>query len=161
MSVRNLFATPIGVEFTSALIAGLDARLAGQPPEAIARVEIWVNSARMERNLRAQYLRKEAAFLPRIRPFEAMAHLPDLGGMAQPASDLRLRLHLAQLVGRLLDAAPDLAPRASIWSLADSLADLLAEMHEERVAPEVLERLNVEGHSEHWQRNLEFIKILR
>jgi len=161
MNGRNLFATPIGVEFTSALIAGLDARLAGQPPEAIARVEIWVNSARMERNLRAQYLRKEAAFLPRIRPFEAMAHLPDLGGMAQPASDLRLRLHLAQLVGRLLDAAPDLAPRASIWSLADSLADLLAEMHEERVAPEVLERLNVEGHSEHWQRNLEFIKILR
>ena len=75
MSGRNLFATPIGVEFTSALIAGLDARLAGQPPEAIARVEIWVNSARMERNLRAQYLRKEAAFLPRIRPFEAMAHL--------------------------------------------------------------------------------------
>ena len=161
MSVRNLFATPIGVEFTSALIAGLDARLAMQPPESITRVEIWVNSARMERNLRAQYLRKEAAFLPRIRPFEAMAHLPDLGGMAQPASDLRLRLHLAQLVRRLLDAAPDLAPRASIWSLADSLADLLAEMQEERVAPEVLERLNVEGHSEHWQRNLEFIKILR
>ncbi|MCV2875909.1 double-strand break repair protein AddB [Rhodobacteraceae bacterium XHP0102] len=157
----RVFATPIGLEFTSALVAGLDARLQGQPPEALARVEIWVNSARMERNLRAHYLRKAASFLPRIRPFEAMAHMPDLGGMTQPASDLRLRLHLAQLVGQLLNAAPDLAPRASIWSLADSLADLLGEMHEERVAPAVLEALNVEGHSEHWQRNLKFIQILR
>ncbi len=157
----RVFATPIGLEFTSALVAGLDARLEGQPPEALARVEIWVNSARMERNLRAHYLSKTASFLPRIRPFEAMAHLPDLGGMARPASDLRLRLHLAQLVGQLLNAAPDLAPRASIWSLADSLADLLAEMHEERVAPAILEALNVEGHSEHWQRNLKFIRILR
>ena len=38
----RVFALPPGVDFSRALVAGLDARLAGQPPEAMARVEIWV-----------------------------------------------------------------------------------------------------------------------
>jgi hypothetical protein len=53
----RLFATSLGVDFCAALIEGLDARLAGQPPEAIARVEILVANARMLRRLQALYLR--------------------------------------------------------------------------------------------------------
>ena len=35
----RVFALPPGIDFTRALVAGLDARLAGQPPEAAARLE--------------------------------------------------------------------------------------------------------------------------
>ena len=36
----RLFALPPGVDFPPALVAGLRARLAGQPPEAMARVTL-------------------------------------------------------------------------------------------------------------------------
>ena len=42
----RVFALAPGVDFSRALVAGLDARLAGQPPEAIARVTIWVPTRR-------------------------------------------------------------------------------------------------------------------
>ena len=34
----RLYATPLGCDFCAALVAGLDQMLAGEPPEAIARV---------------------------------------------------------------------------------------------------------------------------
>ena len=45
----------------AALVAGLDARLAGQPPEAVARVEIWVNTRRAQRALGAAFAGGPAA----------------------------------------------------------------------------------------------------
>ncbi|MFW5881953.1 MAG: hypothetical protein ACOCTP_05490, partial [Roseicyclus sp.] len=68
----RVFATPLGVDFCAALIAGLDARLAGQPPEAIARVEIYVANARMQRRLHALWLARGAGFLPRLRTVGAL-----------------------------------------------------------------------------------------
>ena len=43
------FGLPPGVDFPAELVAGLRARLQGQPPEAMARVEIYVNTRRMAR----------------------------------------------------------------------------------------------------------------
>lgn len=157
---KGVFGTPLGVDFTAALVAGLDARMANRPPQDMARVEIWVNSGRMERNLRAHYLRRDAGFLPRIRPIEAVAHLPDPSGLPKAISDLRLTLELARFTAALLDSRPDLAPRAAIWPLAQSLARLLGEMQEERVSPEVLRDLDMSGHSGHWQVSLNFLDIL-
>ena len=47
----RVFALPPGADFCRALGDGLDARLAGQPPEATARVEVWVNTRRARRAL--------------------------------------------------------------------------------------------------------------
>ena len=44
----RLFGLPPGADFPAMLAPGLRARLKGQPPEAIARVEVLVNTARMQ-----------------------------------------------------------------------------------------------------------------
>ena len=36
---KGVFGTPLGVDFTAALVAGLDARMAHRPPQDLARVE--------------------------------------------------------------------------------------------------------------------------
>ena len=156
----RIFATPLGVDFSAALVEGLDMRVAGAPPEAIARVEIWVNTRRMQRHLQALYASRNATFLPRIRALSELSEIPDIADLPKAMSPLRLRLELSQLVGRLLDQDPSLAPRSAIYDLADSLAEVLAEMQEERVSPNDLRGLNVEGHSKHWERALQFLNIV-
>jgi ATP-dependent helicase/nuclease subunit B len=149
----RLFATSLGVDFCAALIEGLDARLAGQPPEAIARVEILVANARMLRRLQALYLQRGPGFLPRLRTVAGMSDLSDLAGLDAAMPPLRLRLKLADLVRRLIDGDPELAPRAAIYPLADSLADLMGEMFEERVTPEAIAGLDMGAQSGHWARS--------
>jgi double-strand break repair protein AddB len=149
----RVFATPLGVDFCAALIAGLDARLKGQPPEAIARVEVYVANARMQRRLQALYLARGAGFLPRLRTVAALGETGALAGLAPAAPPLRLRLQLADLVRQLIDNDPALAPRAAIYPLADSLAALMGEMFEERVTPQAIAQLDVGSLSRHWARS--------
>lgn len=155
--MARVFATPIGVDFCAALIAGLDARLAGQPPDALARVEIHVANARLERRVKTLYLQRGASFLPRIRPVTALGAVADLAGLPPAVSPLRLRLQLAEQIGRLIDTSPDLAPRAAMYDLADSLADLMGEMFEEQVTPDDIHGLDMGDQSEHWERARTFI----
>ena len=68
----RVFALPPGVDFARALVAGLDARLAGQPPEAVAQVEIWVNTRRARRRLAAAFAEGPARLLPRIAAGEVV-----------------------------------------------------------------------------------------
>jgi ATP-dependent helicase/nuclease subunit B len=149
----RLFATSLGVDFCAALIAGLDARLAGQPPEAIARVEMLVANARMLRRLQALYLARGHGFLPRLRTVAALSETSDLAGLDPAMPPLRLRLKLADLVRQLIERDPGLAPRSAIYPLADSLADLMAEMFEERVSPETIAGLDMGSQSGHWARS--------
>ncbi|MBF9061458.1 double-strand break repair protein AddB, partial [Rhodobacterales bacterium HKCCSP123] len=156
----RVFATPLGGDFCAALVAGLDRMLAGQPPEAIARVQLYVANARMDRRLRSLYLARGAGFLPRIRPVSALGEAGTLAGLPAAIPPLRLRLELVQLIGRLLDAQPDLAPRSALYDLADSLADLMGEMFEEGVTPETIAALDVQDHATHWQRSQSFVDLV-
>ena len=155
----RLFALPPGVDFPRAFAAGCAARLASSPPEARARVTVLANSARMRARLRAAFAEQGPGLQPRIRLitdpllFAGAAQLPP----AMPP--LRRRLELAQLVERLLQAAPDLAPRSALFDLSDSLARLFAEMQAEGVPPERLRELDVSRHSGHWARSLAFITL--
>ena len=54
---------------------------------------------------------------------------------------------------RLIDRDPELAPRSAIYPLADSLADLMGEMFEERVTPEAIAGLDMGAQSGHWARS--------
>ncbi len=152
----RVFNLPAGVDFAAGLVAGLDARLAGLPPEVAASVEIWVNTRRAARALTDAFARGPARLLPRIRV------LAELAGAPEPdvPSALGQRLILARLVAELIDHDPTLAPRAAIFDLADSLAALLDEMQGEGVPLSALAAIDAAGHAAHWQRSLRFLDLL-
>lgn len=155
----RIFATPLGVDFCADLITGIADRLAGQGPEALARVEILVANARMQRRLQVLYMQRGPGLLPRIRPVLSLSDTANLKGIPPAKSPLEVRLELSQLIAQLIDANPDLAPRAALYDLADSLADFMGEMAEEGVAPDQIAALDMGGHSEHWSRARAFLQI--
>src|SRR6056297_825733 len=157
----RVFGVPLGVDFPKALVNGLLALHKNQPPEAMARVHLIVNTRRMARRIREMFDEGPALLLPRISLVTdlgedwAMADLPD----AVPP--LRRRLELLQLVEHLLEQSPDLAPRTALYDLSDSLANLMDEMHGEGVPPEVIEDLDITDQSGHWERIKAFLSIVR
>ncbi len=160
----RLFGIPPGVDFAQALVSGIRARLEGQPPDAMARVTVYVNTQRMARHLRDLFDNGPAGFLPRIRLVTGLARDPQshalLGDIPAPVPPLRRRLQLTELVSALLERAPDLAPRAALYDLADSLANLLDEMIGEGVHPSDVAALDIPDSSGHWQRSLAFLDLV-
>ncbi|MFN4100772.1 MAG: PD-(D/E)XK nuclease family protein [Pararhodobacter sp.] len=142
-----------GADFPADLARGLRDRLAGQPPEAMARTELLVNTARMQARLREALMAQGPGFLPRIRL------IADIAGPSEDAP-LRTRLELARLIRQLLQAEPDLGPPSAAFSLAESLFRLLDEMQGEGVTLDILDRLDVSQHSLHWDRSLRFIRLI-
>lgn len=155
----RLFAVPCGTDFPRALIDGLLARHASQPPEALAQVELIVNTTRMARRLQALFDEGPARLLPRISLLTDVASRPGCTPLPPALPPLRRRLELSQLIARLLDAQPDLAARASLYDLSDSLAGLIDEMQGEGVSPDTIRDLDVSDQSGHWERAQKFIGI--
>jgi double-strand break repair protein AddB len=156
----RLFALPPGADFAHELVQGLKARLAGQPPEAMARVELILNTRRMQRRVESVFAGLGAGFLPRIRLISDLADPIDRATFPRPVPSLRRQLELAELVGRLIDADPSLAPRSAIYDLAQSLGSLLDEMQAEGVTPEDIVALDVTDQSGHWERAQRFLQIV-
>ena len=160
-SGRRLFGLPSGVDFPAALVDGLRARLQNHPPEAIAQVELYVNTDRMRRRLRSLFDQGPASLLPRIRLVTDLADPVTRAQLPAPVPPLRRRLELTGLVSALLRTSPELAPRAALFDLSDSLATLMEEMHGEGVAPDDVANLDVSDQSGHWQRALTFFGIVQ
>ncbi|MBK1636153.1 double-strand break repair protein AddB [Rhodovulum adriaticum] len=156
----KLFGLPPGVDFPRALLDGLAAHMEDAPPEAMARVELWVNTQRMRRRLHELLAEGSPRLWPRIRLITDLARHPVLADLPPPVPPLRRRLELAQLVAALLDRAPDLAPRSALFDLADSLAALMDEMQAEGVAPQTLHDLDVGNLSAHWARARAFVTLV-
>jgi ATP-dependent helicase/nuclease subunit B len=156
----RLFGLAPGIDFARALAAGLRARLDGQPPEALARVEIYLNTRRMQRRLRDILAESGALLLPKLRLITDLGRDPASAAIPPAVPPLRRRLELTRLVAALLDREPELAPRAALFDLADSLARLMDEMQGEAVPPDALDRLDLSEHSRHWERSLKFLKIV-
>ena len=130
-----LFALPCGADFPAELVRGLRTRMAGSPPEAMARVQLFLNTERMRRRVQEIFVAEGASFLPKLRVLTDLSPEAARLGIPRPVRPLRRRLELTQLITRLLDAQPDLAPRAALFDLADSLANLVDEMQGEDVPP--------------------------
>ena len=160
-SKTRVFGLAPGVDFPRALVAGLNNRLKGKPPEALARVDLIVNTRRMARRLRDIFEAGPAVLLPRIRLITEIADLAPVLAPPAPHPPLRRRLELINLVSALLQQSPELAPRASLYDLADSLAALMDEMQGEGVAPEEIGKLDVSDASGHWERSQKFIGIVQ
>jgi len=157
----RLFALPPGADFPRLLVRGLLARMADRPPEALARVELYVNTRRMQRRIRAILSESGARLLPRLRLVTDPGEVGAIAGLPPPVPPLRRRLELMQLVGRLLERQPGLAPSSATFDLADSLARLMDEMQGEGVLPATLANLDVSAHSRHWQQSLAFIDLVQ
>ncbi len=160
----RVFALPPGADFAQELAQGFWARLTGAPPEAAAQANIFVTTRRMAQQL-TQALAQgigpgQGVLLPRIRLLGDLADDWPMPGIPAAVPALRRRLELGQMVARLLDVAPDLAPRAATFDLADSLAALLDEMQDEGVPLSALEGLDLANHSDHWRRSLRFIELV-
>lgn len=155
----RVFAVPCGVDFPRALVTGLCRRSEGQPPEALARAELIVNTARMARRVRMLFDQGPPRLLPRMLMLTDLAQRATLDGLPPPLPPLRRRLELSQLIAKLLDAQPDLAARASLYDLSDSLAALIDEMQGEGVSTDTIRQLDVSDMSGHWARAQTFIGI--
>jgi len=155
----RLFALPPGADFPRGLVSGLLDRMPSATPEALAKVEIFLNTARMRRRVKDLFAERGAMLLPALRLVTEVADLPGLT-LPRAVPPLRRRLELAQLVSALLQAEPGLAPRHALYDLADSLARLMAEMHVEGVHPDALARLDVSNHAAHWARTQAFLGIV-
>ena len=110
----RLFAVPCGVDFPRALVDGLIQRFADQPPEALARVELILNTERMQRRVRQLFDSGPARLLPRVSLLSGLSKQANLRGLPPALPPLRRRLELSQLIAKLLDAQPDLAARSSL-----------------------------------------------
>ncbi len=156
----RLFAMAPGVDFPTHLVAGLQDRLRDQPPEAMANVTLFLNTTRMRRRVIEIFTASGAHFLPRLRLVTDLGVEIPFAGLPAAVSPLRRRLELTVLIDRLLTAQPDLAPRTSLFDLADSLADLMDEMQGEGVDPQTVATLDVTSHSEYWARTQAFLAII-
>ncbi len=156
----RFFTVPLGADFPQALVTGLRSRLDAHPPEATAQVEIFVNTRRMERRLHALLTENSTALLPKIRLITDLAASPGLSTLPQPIAPLKRRLELRQLVKQLLTAQPDLAPLHTALDHADTLADLIAEMHGEGVSLETVLDQDLAEHADHWQQAVKFLEII-
>lgn len=156
----RIFGLPPGVDFADSLTKGVMERLQGMPPEEVAKVEIFLNTRRMQRRMREVFDNGPAGLLPRLRLVTDLARDPVAIDVPPPVASLRRRLELAPLVGALLDSQPDLAPRSALYALSDSLAKLMDEMHGEGVDPQAVLDLDVTDRSGHWARTQEFIGIV-
>ncbi len=158
--MRGVFALAPGVDFPAALVAGLRERMAGQPADAMAGVTVYLNTQRMRRRVTELLVAEGAGYLPRLRLVTDLGQDMLLAGVPAAVSGLRRRLELTQLVAGLLDRQPDLAPRAALYDLADSLAGLMDEMQGEGVSPEAVAAVDVSEHSAHWARTKAFLGIV-
>lgn len=157
----RVYAVPIGTDFSKSFVSGLFERAKTMPPQDFANVTIYVNTRRAARRIETLFVQQTATLLPRLRVLSDLAN--DLFAPASlplPTSALKRRLILANLVVALIDLEPDLAPRSSVFALADSLGVLLDEMHGEAVPLEHLQGVDVGNASEHWERSLKFLNIL-
>lgn len=156
----RLYAMPPGADFPALLVDGVITRNQGQPSEAIARVTLYLNTSRMLREVRAAFDRHGARFLPRLRLITDIGRDP-LQGLPPAIPPLRRKLELAQLVAGFARTQPEFAPGTAVFDLADSLTTLMGEMQGEGVTTETLASQDLaENHAKHWERSLDFIRII-
>lgn len=155
----RVFGAPCGVDFGRFVVEGLRARLDGQPPEAIARTTLIVNTTRMRRRITEIFDAGPPGFLPRLELFSTL-RVPGARDAGDVTGPLARRLELVELVRGLLARAPELAPASAAFDLAAGLASLMDELRDEGRDPSVLSELDVTDLSGHWQRAQRFLAIV-
>lgn len=160
VSAPRVFTTELGEDFTLSLYQGLLARTKDLPPDRLARVQVYVNTSRMQRRLKELFNAGPAALLPKIKLITEISNPSLLAKIPQAQNGFQQRLELFQLVSRFIENNPGIAPKSAAFDLSDSLANLLGEMHIEDVSPDKLPHLDVSDQSGHWVKTVEFINLV-
>ncbi|WP_340107962.1 double-strand break repair protein AddB [Pikeienuella sp. HZG-20] len=156
----RVFAAPPGVDFAAELARGLRGRLRAAPPEALAEVDLLINTRRGLRAVRAAFEDAgPAVFLPRLATVEGFA--AGRTDAPPPVDRLTRRLTLTRLVGAMLARRPELGPPAAAGPLAEALAALLDECQNEGVPLSALDGAAEDDPAAHWSKTLDFLKLLR
>lgn len=87
----RLFSVPCGVDFPRALVQGMIERASGQPPEALAKAELIVNTSRMARRVRDLFDRGPSVLLPKISLLTDLDLRATLRGLPPALPPLRRR----------------------------------------------------------------------
>ena len=158
----RVFGIEPGTDFAESLVDGLLQRLAGAPPDALARVTIFTNNRRSERRLEEVFNARSVGFLPVIRVVTDPANDPTLPlALGPEESGFSRQLSLFRLVRQLLTARPELAPASSAFGLAGSLLSLLDELQGAGLRPDALETLDGLDVPQHWQTSAAFLALLK
>jgi len=169
-SAPRLFTIAPELPFADALVDGLlhgnilDG--VGEDPLALSRATILLPTRRACRTLSEAFLRQSdsgAMLLPRIRPLGDLdedeagpAGLAEGGELPPALAPLRRQFLLARLIlARDPQSHVDQAMR-----LAEELGALLDQAGSERLDLAGLNKLAPERHATHWQKVLDFLKIL-
>ena len=156
----RIFSSGLGIDFAQNLVDGLTARCHDLASADWARIEIYVNTTRMQRRIREVFDAGPPMLLPRIRLITDLADDPVLLALPPAVSPLKRRLDLSVFVSKLMETQDGIAPRAALYDLSDSLANLMDEMQGEGVSPYVIAQLDVTDQSGHWERALQFLNII-
>ncbi|MDG1936754.1 MAG: double-strand break repair protein AddB [Paracoccaceae bacterium] len=157
--VHKIFGLPPGADFPRALVDGVCAHFKKAPPHHMAQAHIILNTERMLRRVKKLFLDKSNILHPKLHLLTNLAEFSDIQDFQKPVSPLIARFELIELIDRLITAEPDLAARASLFSLSDSLANLIDEMQGEGVVPKTITALDVTDQSGHWERAKNFLLI--
>ena len=156
----SVFACPPGLNFADAIADGLRERMRDHPRELMGRVVIYANAARMRDKILQRFQSGTAGFVPKIR---LITDIPsDFGAQPDisPKNTLQRRLELRQMVSRLVEQEPGLAPLSAVPDLSDSLFSLIEEMADEGVTHSDIAALDVTDESGHWERAQRFLSIV-
>ncbi len=166
----GVFTIPPDVSFVDALAKGvLDE--AGESPQALLDYTILLPTRRACRSLRDAFLRAgdgAAMLLPLMRPLGdvdedelILQEMPDFGDHAIPPAipGLRRRLLLARLILGWESTSGTMAVDQAA-QLAGELERLLDQVQTERLSFDGLKGLAPEVYATHWQKVLDFLKIL-
>ena len=156
----GLFQLPLGADFAADFARGLIRRYASQPPEALARVTVYLNSERMRRRVTEALTSAGARLLPRLKIVTDLGADPILADLPAPEPRLRRLLTLGQLVQGLLERSDGLAPSSAAFDLAASLSDLMDEMQAEGVTPARISALPMDQFAAYWQQTQAFLAII-
>ena len=157
---HKIFGLPPGADFARALVDGVCCYFKDSAPHSMAQAHIILNTERMLRRVKKLFSAKINILHPKLHLLTDLSVLSEDLGFQKPIPPLVARFELIELIDRLLTAEPDLAARASLFSLSDSLANLIDEMQGEGVAPETVMALDVTDQSGHWERTKIFFSIV-
>ena len=105
-TLPRVFGVPLGVDFAKDIAAGVLGRSASHQPHDIAKIEIFVNTARMQKALNLAFSETGSLLLPKITLFTGIANSEFSMSKLGVSSDLRRQLVLSRLVSALIDAEP-------------------------------------------------------
>lgn len=150
----RIFAVPIGQDFLQCFVEGLSSL--SEDPTGLARTEIYVNTERTLRRLKDLFELRAPTIIPKIRTITSLAfdHME-----VEPPDSIEQQLALLELLKRYISLNPQIAHDAAAVDLSKSLFDLMGEMFAEGVNIDVLEKIDLQEHSDHWKSQLEFLKI--